>query len=128
MRAQYFIIIALLSLMSCIEPEDDTSNTYHIVFSNDKIKISEGCATLHETTVIIEKPGAYYVSGETEEGNIVIKSSSVKLFLQDLNLSSKNTAPIIVTSNLKDVKIINLKIHIYKILKIQKQQKENVLL
>ena len=109
MRAQYFIIIALLSLMSCIEPEDDTSNTYHIVFSNDKIKISEGCATLHETTVIIEKPGAYYVSGETEEGNIVIKSSSVKLFLQDLNLSSKNTAPIIITKNLKDVKIINLK-------------------
>ena len=109
MRAQFIIVIALLSLIACIEPDDDTSNTYHIIFSNDKIKISEGCATLDETTVIIEKPGAYYVSGETEEGNIVIKSSSVKLFLEDLKLSSKNTAPIIITSNLNDVKIINLK-------------------
>ena len=100
-------IYLLTEIVLGLEPKDET-NSNHIVFSNEEIKLSGEGAFLNDTTVVIEKPGSYLVTGESEEGNIVIKSSSVTLFLLDLYLSSKNNAPIIVTSNLKDI-TINIK-------------------
>ena len=106
-----FIFASILSVISLIfsyNLNDEIANTNYIVFSNDRIKVSEGTALISGTTVIIEKPGKYLVTGESEEGNIVIKSNSVNLYLQHLMLSSKKTAPIIITNNLKDIKIINV--------------------
>ena len=104
----------LLSFILCLEPNDDSSSVKYIFFSKENIKIPDEKITVSGTSVILEEPGIYLVTGESDEGNIVIKSSSVKLYLQNLHLSSKITAPIIVTSNLKDIKIIVLQNTILK--------------
>ena len=114
MKIQSLFIFLLISLSFCVEPNNDSLNIIYIVFSNEEIKIPEGGATISGTSVIIEKSGIYLITGESEEGNIVIKANSVILYLQNLKLSSKKTAPIIVTSNLKDIKIINLENSILK--------------
>ena len=97
-------LFLLTEIVLGLEPNEETTSN-HIVFSNEEIKLSGEGAYLNDTTVVIEKPGTFLVTGESDEGNIVIKSSSVTLYLLDLFLSSKKNAPIIVTSNLKDVKI-----------------------
>ena len=103
-----FSFLLILSIFS-LAADDSIQSAKYIVFLNKMIRVSdEGGASISGTSVIIENPGLYLVSGMTEEGNIVIKSSSVKLYLQNLKLSSKITAPIIVGSNLEDVKIINI--------------------
>ena len=102
-----FFLFFLFEITFCLQPNEEKT-TSHIVFSIQKINVSGEDAVVDGTTVIIEKPGSYLVTGESEEGNIVIKSSSVTLFLQDLFLTSEKNAPIIITSNLKDVKIMNL--------------------
>ena len=101
-------MILLLTTVFCLEPDDDSSSIKYIFFSKENIKIPDGKITISGETVILEEPGIYLITGESDEGNIVIKSSSVKLYLQNLKLSSKITAPIIITSNLKDVKTIVL--------------------
>ena len=108
MKFIFATILSIISLIFSYNLNDEIPNTNYIVFSNEQIKVSEGTALVSGTTVVIEKPGKYLVTGESEEGNIVIKSNSVKLYLQHLQLSSRKTAPIIVTNNLKDVKIINV--------------------
>ena len=79
----------------------------HIIFEKDHVTQSQEKTAIDGTTVVIEQPGVFHVSGESEEGVIVIKSNSVKLQLENLKLSSKKTAPIIVTNTLKDIEIIN---------------------
>jgi len=107
-------MILLLTTVFCLEPDDDSSSIKYIFFSKENIKIPDGKITISGETVILEEPGIYLITGESDEGNIVIKSSSVKLYLQNLKLSSKITAPIIITSNLKDVKTIVLQNTILK--------------
>ena len=103
MKKKILLLFLLVSFTLC---QEDTS---YIVFMDNIIKVPhEGGATISGTTVVIEKPGIYLVQGKSEEGNIVIKSSSVSLYLQNLELSSKTTAPIIVTSGLDNVKIVTL--------------------
>jgi hypothetical protein len=109
MKIQILFTFLLISSILSLTADDSILSAKYIVFLNKMIRVSdEGGASISGTTVLIEKPGLYLVSGMTEEGNIVIKSSSVKLYLQNLKLSSKTTAPIIVGSNLEDVKIINI--------------------
>ena len=60
---------------------------------------------LQDTEIVIENPGVYTVKGKTDQGNIVITSSSVTLNIENLNLSSKNKAPIIIIDDLKDIHI-----------------------
>jgi len=103
MKNQIPLLFLLVSFIIC---QDETS---YIVFMNDTIKVPhEGGATISGTTVIIEKPGIYLAQGKSEEANIVIKSSSVSLYLQNLELTSKTTAPIIVNSGLDNAKIVTL--------------------
>ena len=104
MKIKQLIALLLFSIMFCIEPD---SNAKYIYFSNNGIKSSDEGVIISGTTAIIEKPGIYLVTGEAEEGNLVIKSNS-QIYLENLNLSSEKTAPIIVDKDLKDVKIINL--------------------
>jgi hypothetical protein len=109
MKLNLLVLYFVISVIYSIDQVDEIKETKYIVFSNERIKVSEGGAIVSGRKVIIENPGNYLVTGESEEGNIIIKSSSVKLYLQDLILTSKTTAPIIVTSDLKDVRIINLR-------------------
>ena len=103
MEKQFLLLLLLFSFTLC---QDETS---YIVFMNDTIKVPhEGGATVSGTTVIIEKPGIYLAQGKSEEASIVIKSSSVSLYLQNLELTSRTTAPIIVNSGLDNVKIVTL--------------------
>ena len=104
MKIKQLISLLLFSIMFCIEPD---SNAKYIYFSNNGIKSSDEGVIISGTTAIIEKPGIYLVTGEAEEGNLVIKSNS-QIYLENLNLSSEKTAPIIVDKDLKEVKIINL--------------------
>ena len=102
------VLFLLIEMTFCLDSNEEI-NTEHIVFSNEEINVSREDVVVDGTTVVIEKPGSFLVTGESVEGNIVIKSNSVTLFLQDLFLTSEKTAPIIITSNLKDVKIMNLR-------------------
>ena len=104
MQLYNFLICLLIEIAYCLEPNEEEM-TNHIVFSKEEIRLSGGNAYINGTTVVIDNPGSFIVIGEAEEGNIVIKSSSVSLYLLDLNLSSKKNAPIIITSNLQDIKI-----------------------
>ena len=110
MKNQFIYLFLLFSISFNIplRLNEDISSPYYIVFMNQMIKVPDDGPTINGTAVVIEKPGIYYVSGQSEEGNIVVKSSSVLLYLQNLNLTSYKTAPIIVTSNSQDVQIINL--------------------
>ena len=108
MKILHYLLAFLVQIIFCIEPEDDdVSDTNFIVFSNEDIKVSNEIK-ISDSAVLIEKPGSYYISGETNEGTIVVKSNKVTLFLQNLKLSSEKTAPIIIGKNLDDVKIINI--------------------
>ena len=86
----------------------DSNAIVYITFSDDGISTSGSGATVSGTTVTIEKSGTYLAQGMSDEGNILVKSSSVVLYLQHLDLSSKTTAPITVNSKLDGVKIINI--------------------
>ena len=104
------ILLSMLfffSIIICLEQNED-KDTHLIVFTNNEVKVLEGGPKISGTAVIIEKPGIYLATGESEEGNIIIQSSQVLLYLQNLKLSSSKTSPIIITSNLKDVEIINI--------------------
>ena len=102
-----FLTLLLLQIIFCLEPEEDIPNSNYIVFTKREI-VASNEIKVSGTTATIKKPGIVYVTGESKEGNIEVDSDKVTLYLQDLKLSSKKTAPIIVSSNLKDVKIINI--------------------
>lgn len=108
MKKQLYFVLFLFGLIHCAEPTD----AIKIIFLTKDLKVLGGKDGEDYTTsgkqAIIQKSGSFIASGESEEGNIIITSSSVTLYLQNLNLSSKKNSPIIVTKNLRDVKIINL--------------------
>ena len=109
MKLQICFILLSLSLIHCLKGPEDANK---IIFVRDELKVMGGKEgkdyTITGQTVAIQKAGEYVALGECEEGNIVITADSVTLYLQNLVLSSKKNAPIIVTKNTKDVKIINL--------------------
>ena len=102
------ISILYLVFLLCSAFGKDSNAIVYITFSDDGISTSGSGATVSGTTVTIEKSGTYLAQGMSDEGNILVKSSSVVLYLQHLDLSSKTTAPITVNSKLDGVKIINI--------------------
>jgi hypothetical protein len=64
-----FLSLLLAQTVFCIE-----SN--FIVFYSGVVKVSDGI-NASGTTVKIQKPGIYLVSGEAEEGNIIVQSNQV---------------------------------------------------
>ena len=102
------ISILYLIFLLCSAFGKDLNAIVYITFSDDGISTSGSGATVSGTTVTIEKSGTYLAQGMSDEGNILVKSSSVVLYLQHLDLSSKTTAPITVNSKLDGVKIINI--------------------
>ena len=100
------VLFILISLTFCIE---DNSYTSTITFSTNGITSSGEGVEISDTTATINKAGSYLVTGKSEEGNIVISVESINLYLENLELSSKKTSPIIVNSKLNDIKIISIK-------------------
>lgn len=110
MKSIHFLFFLLVLTLSFCLKQDENNYKCEITFSNEEVKISKEEVIIDEgNVVIIEQPGSYYVTGEAEEGIIIIQSSSVKLYLENLILSSSKNAPIIVLKDSKDVEIINLK-------------------
>ena len=104
MKIQILLNILLLSIAFCLK----SNAIVYITFSNEGVSVSGDGASVSGATVTIEKAGTYLAQGESNEGNVVIKASSVVLYLQHLELSSKTTAPLIINSNLNEIKIINI--------------------
>ena len=104
MKIQILLIVILLLTVYGLKSNAMT----YITFSKDGIQTTGDGAVVSGTTVTIQDSGSYLAQGESEEGNIIVTSSSVVLYLQHLDLSSKTTSPITVNSKLNGVKIINV--------------------
>lgn len=100
------LFIFLLSIILCVE---ENSYTGTITFSSSDIQSSGDGVTISGTTATITSSGSFLVKGTSTEATVKIKVSSVNLYLEDLDLSSSTTGPIIVNSNLSDIKIIAIK-------------------
>ena len=108
MKKQILLLFYLISFSFCKEPKIFGTDVTFIMLSESEIKIIGEGVNVSGTKITINKSGAYLVQGSKIEANIVIKSSSVNLFLQNLEFSSTKTAPITVDDNLKDIKITNI--------------------
>ena len=97
-----FIFILLLSLSYSILPEEEET----ITFSQDGIISTGDGAKISGNQVKLQKSKKYILTGAKDEGQIVVQSSDVDIILQNLYLISRETAPIIVNSNLENVRII----------------------
>ena len=58
MKAIFLQIFLLLSIIICLEPNEE-KDTNLKVFTNNEIRVPEGKPTVSGTTIIIEKPGFY---------------------------------------------------------------------
>ena len=99
-------ILLLLLITVCTPKEETYTATIH--FSNDGIDVEGEGVNISDITATIEKEGSYLVNGFSKEGNLIVKSDSVVLTLQNLMLYCSKTAPITVNSKLKKVKIISI--------------------
>ena len=97
------LLLTLISLAFCLE---DIEYTATLKFLSSGVESDGSGFTVTGSTVSFEKAGSYLVTGLNNEGNIVIKASSVELYLQNILLASSTTAPITVNSQLKGVKIV----------------------
>ena len=98
--------IFLISLLSLVYHFEENTYTSTITFSSNGIKTSGDEVKIDGTNATILKSGSYLVTGNSNEGNLIVSIGNVDLYLKDLELSSNITSPIIVNSKLKDVKII----------------------
>ena len=76
---------------------NESTDGISIVFKNDSIEATGNGINVDGTTLKITAAGNYVLSGECENGNIVIeagKDNDVHLILNSLNLTSNDTAPI----------------------------------
>ena len=68
-----------------------------ITLADNNITLDGAGATISGSTVTIQKAGVYYITGSLSDGNIVVsadKSDDVQIVLDNVNLTSKTTAPI----------------------------------
>ena len=99
----FFFLFLLISFSNAL---NDYAST--ITFTSSGPSSSGDGVTISGTTATITKAGSYLVTGSSSEGNVIISVGSVDLNLQNLELSSSTTSPIIVNKNLDSVKIISL--------------------
>lgn len=82
--------------------ESELSGSYEnytakILLSNEEITIEGQGVSVSENEIKITTEGCYYITGNSEDANIVIeanKNDNVQLVLDNCNLTSKTTAPI----------------------------------
>ena len=102
-RIYIFLLYLLLSVYSL-----DSNAISYITFTKDGIITTGEGAVVSGTSVSIEKSGTYFLQGYSNEGNAIVKSDDIVLYLQHLDLSSKITAPLTIENKLLNVKIINI--------------------
>ena len=103
---KFKIFLILIELISFINSKIEYTST--ISFSSSGISSSGDGVNISGTQATISKSGSYLATGSSSEGNIIISVDSVNLYLENLELSSNITSPIIVNKQLENVKIISL--------------------
>ena len=100
------ILLSYFTISFCYKQKEDEDAT-EISFSDEGVTLSKETAIVNPDTseVVIEEPGIFYVTGKSDEGNVIIKSSSVTLNLVNLRLSSARKSPIIILKDLEDIHI-----------------------
>ena len=96
MKLKVCFILVSLALIHCLKGPADAIK---IIFLTKDLKFLGGTEEEDKTkngkTAVIQKLGELIASWESDEGNIVISASSVTLYLQNLNLSSKKNSKLI---------------------------------
>jgi len=95
----------LVPIIITLEPKEYASI---ITFDESGPSSSGSGVQIEGTEAKIISAGEYLITGNSNEGHIIIDISSVNLYLKDLNLTSNTTAPLIISSKLKDISIISL--------------------
>ena len=115
------LLLSLLSITFCLQENEDES-AIDIRFYEGGVSLSKETVIVNPDTseVVIENPGVFSVSGKSDEGNIIISSSSVTLNLVNLKLSSARKSPIIILKDSKDIHINILANTVIKDLEIEK--------
>ena len=103
---KFKIFLILIELIPFINSKIEYTST--IAFSSSGISSSGDGVDISGTQATISKSGSYLATGSSSEGNIIISTDSVNLYLENLELSSNITSPIIVNKQLENVKIISL--------------------
>ena len=105
MKLRKWICLALALLLLAVmlprpEVRADTAQTAELTFSDNAItETAAGSGyVINGTTLTINASGTYRVSGQCAEGSVVVSKGlrDVTLILDDLNLSSAGTAPIVI--------------------------------
>ena len=99
------IFIGLLSPIFCLIEFNDFSYDTKIEYQEDNVRISGEGVILNGTNANIYLPGIYLITGMSKEGTIKVNSSSVQLILEDLDLSSSITSPILIEEKLTNIEI-----------------------
>lgn len=74
------------------------SYTAKIILDDSKISIEGNGVINKSNTIVINNAGTYYLTGSISDGNIVVETTNndeVQLVLDNVSITSKNTAPII---------------------------------
>ena len=95
----------LLSITLCLQPNDYTAT---ITFEELGPSSTGEGVNINGTTATITTAGSFLITGKSTEGNVIVKTSSVNLYLENLNLTSNITSPIIINSKLNDITITSL--------------------
>lgn len=76
----------------------DITDAVRIKLSNEKIDISGNGAELHDNTVTITQGGIYLVTGEIEDGRLLIdaEDEEVTLVLENAAISCSHTSPLYI--------------------------------
>ena len=98
MKKLFILTLLICLLTGCVATS--TSNDTTIVFSDNGISTSlKDGIVINDSSLIINKEGTYTVTGSSTNGNITINATNVTLVLDNINLTSKNSAPIICSKN-----------------------------
>ena len=95
----------VIPIIITLEPKEYTSI---ITFDESGPSSSGTGVEIEGTEAKIISAGEYLIKGASNEGHIVVDISSVNIYLQNLNLTSNTTAPIIINSKLNDISITSL--------------------
>lgn len=98
MKKLFILTLLICLLTGCVATS--TSNDTTIDFSDNGISTSlKDGIVISGSSLIINKEGIYTVTGSSTDGNITINATNVTLVLDNIDLTSKNSAPIICSKN-----------------------------